>query len=379
MKAWILTAFYLWKDIWSRWLETPGAVLARLAVGVLLAGLMLLAQSALRLAERSLEVRVARMGADVIVVTESVTSDRHTHPSLGHLLRSAAPHADLIALRQVAPRAEDEFGRDLLVLVYDDDTLPALASLLATAPATPVHVINPQLPDGLPLRVTLDGRDYPAIVLRTPAWLQRHGAHQPLVLVPASIGHSWLETGWFETALLLTHGGNLPTLAAAVRTLLELEHRTHAQVQSPEALLSELADLRQLQQRAQTGAGLLGGIVVALVFGSIAVLEYRQNRFVAALLRSFGAPAPLIVIRYAVEALLLTAAAVLLAIWVLSTLHAWLFGLAGFEPALLQRTTFDPYASPLVWQQARWLALGALLSLLPVVFGLRQPVGRVLQ
>jgi hypothetical protein len=379
MKAWILTAFYLWKDIWSRWLETPGAVLARLAVGALLAGLMLLAQAALLLAERSLEIRVARLGAQVLAVTESVTGDPHARPALGQLLGPAAAHADLIALRQVAVPAEDEFGRDLLVLVYGDESLPALAPLLAAAPAAAVHVINPRLPVGLPLRVTLDGRDYASAVLPAPAWLQRHGANQPLVLVPATIGADWFGTGWFETALLINRTGDLPALAAAVRAILQWENRTHAQVQSPEALLNELADLRRLQYRAQTGAGLLGGLVVALVFGSIAVLEYRQNRFVAALLRSFGAPAPLIIIRYSVEALLLTTAAVLLALWPLVSLHGWLFGWAGFESALLQRTTFDPYTATLVWHQARWLVLGALLSLIPVAVGLSQPVGRVLQ
>lgn len=379
MKAWILTAFYLWKDIWSRWLETPGAVFARLAVGLLLAALMLLAQAALLLAERSLEVRVARMGAQVITITESVTSDATTRPSLGQLLRSVTDRADLIALRQVAARAEDEFDRTLLVLVYGDETLPALAPLLAAAPHAAVHVINPQLPQNLSLRITLDGRDYDSTVLHAPSWLQRYGANQPVVLVPASLGQSWLETGWFETVLLIERAGDLPTLAAAVRAVLQLEERTHAQVQSPEALLNELDELRHVQRRAQTGAGLLGGIVVALVFGSIAVLEYRQNRFVVALIRSFGAPTPLIVIRYAVEALILTATAVFLAVGLLVSLHSWPFALAGFEPALLQRTTLDPYSIELIWHQGQWLALGAVLSLIPVAFGLRQPVGRVLQ
>ena len=83
----------------------------------------------------------------------------------------------------------------------------------------------------------------------------------------------------------------------------------------------------------------------------------------------------MIVIRYAVEALILTIAAVALAVWILVSLHVWLFTLAGFEPALLQRNTLDPYSLSLVWHQAHWLALGALLSLLPVAFGLRQPFG----
>ena len=84
-------------------------------------------------------------------------------------------------------------------------------------------------------------------------------------------------------------------------------------------------------------------------------------------------------IRYAVEALILTTTAVLLAVWLLVSLHAWLFTLAGFETALLQRNTLDPYSLELIWHQARWLSLGAVLSLFPVAFGLRQPVGCVLQ
>jgi predicted lysophospholipase L1 biosynthesis ABC-type transport system permease subunit len=119
--------------------------------------------------------------------------------------------------------------------------------------------------------------------------------------------------------------------------------------------------------------------VVALVFGSIAILEYRQNRFIVALLRSFGAPAPLLLLRYAAEALLLVAVALLLVRQGIVLAHPALFALAGFEPGLLDRAVLDPYAWPAVWPQARWLLLGAALGVLPVAFALRQPVGKILQ
>lgn len=377
MKAWILTAFYLWKDIWSRWLETPGALLTRLLVAFLLAGLLLLAQAALQLAERSLELRVERMGAQTIVVNEAVAggTDR---PPLARLLPDA-PGAGLLALRQASVRAQDEFGAELRVLVHGRESLPALASLLGAAPDAAVHTVNPRLPAGLTLRVLIDGRDYTAVNLAPPASLQRFTTGQPVVLVPEAIGEAWLGTGWFETALVFDRSGDLPRLAAAIRALLRLEERHQAQIQSPEVLLDELQDLRQVQHRAQTGAGLVGGGVVALLFGSIAILEYRQNRYVAALLRSCGAPAPLLVARYAAEALLLSAVAVLAARLALAGLHGPLFGRLGLETGLLDRGHHDPYAWPLVWQQTRWLALGALVSLLPVAYSLRQPVGRILQ
>ncbi len=121
-------------------------------------------------------------------------------------------------------------------------------------------------------------------------------------------------------------------------------------------------------------------MAVALVFGSVAILEYRQNRFIVALLRSFGAPAPLLLLRYAAEALLLAAAAVLAARGILVATHGELFGkLAGFEPALLDRGVIDPYAWSELWRQARWLGLGAGLGVVPVALAMRAAVGRVLQ
>ncbi len=378
MKAWILTAFYLWKDIWSRWLETPGALLARLLVAFLLAGLMLLGQAAFILAGRSLESRVTRMGAQTLVINEAVSGGPDRQPTLGSMLQPV-PDAGLLSLRQASVQAQDEYGTSLRVMVYGPESAPALAALLGAAPDVAVHTFNPVLPAGLPLRVTLDGRDYPAVNLAAPASLQRIASGQALVLVPAAIGDAWLSTGWFETAFLFDRSGDLPLLATAVRTLLQLEDRRHAQLQSPEALLHELQELRQLQHRTQAAGGVIGGVVIALLFGSIAILEYRQNRYVAALLRSCGAPASLLTARYAVDALLIALAAILAARFTLAAVHGALFAPLGLETTLLDRNLVDPYAWPLVWQQTRWLALGALVSLLPVSLSLREPVGRVLQ
>lgn len=379
MKAWILTGFYLWKDIWSRWLETPGAFLARLGVGVLLAAIMLLGQAVLILAEHSLEARIARLGSNTLLITESATAPTGLQSHLAPLLQPATVRADFISLRRASIEARDEFGRDVTVLVYGTPSLPALAPFLAIAPDQPVHLIDPQLPAGLVVQVTINGRDYSGLNLAPPDWLSRMVSGQSIALIPETIGLDWLAQGWFETVLLVDQQGDLRTLAAAVRAILKLENRTYAHLQSPEQLLRELAKLRRTQDRVQTGAGLIGGIVVALVFGSIAILEYRQNRYVAALLRSFGAPAPLLVARYAIEAILITTIAVIVAQIMMLALHQTVFELIGFEPVLIDRQNLDPYTITLVWKQARWLLLGAGLSLIPVAFGLRQSVGRILQ
>jgi len=382
MKAWTLTAFYLWKDIWSRWLETPGAVLARLLVAVLLGALLLLAQAAFQLGERSLEARILRLGAQSLHLTEAVTGEPGRRPPLGALLAPLGERADLIALRQVPWVAQDEFGGEAVVLVYGPESLPALAPLLAGGRSHSVHLLAPTLPAGLPVSLHIAGADYPALTLAPPGWLARFAADRAVALVPVEMAGDWLQAGYYETTLALARDSDpaaLRRLAAALRALLVLEDRPTAQLQTPEALLDELDDLRSLQTRAQTGAGLAAGLVVAIVFGSIAVLEYRQNRYIVALLRSFGAPAGLLLLRYAGEALLVAAAAVLLARTGLAWVHAPLFGAAGFERGLLDRALLDPYAWGTVWPAARWLLLGGALSVVPVAAALRQPVGRILQ
>jgi hypothetical protein len=164
-----------------------------------------------------------------------------------------------------------------------------------------------------------------------------------------------------------------------VRTLLLVERRDTAQLQSPEVLLAEIAALETTRLRTQAGAGLAGGVALALVFGAIAGLEYRQNRYIVALLRSFGAPSLLVLLRYAAEAVILLALAGLAARALAITAHPVAFGFAGFEPGLLDRAFLDPYAWDAVWSQLRWLLAGAALSVAPIALALRQPVGKILQ
>src|SRR5690606_23980943 len=368
MKAWTLIAFYLSKDIWSRWLENPGAVLARLLVGVLLAALLLLAQAGFLLAGRSLETRVARLGAGTLLLTEVSGPDRTDRAPLGQLLAPPAERAELVAFRQLPVTARDPLRDDnLLVLAYGPETHATLAPVLAAAPSAAIHYLTADLPPGIPLDIELDGVQRRVITLAPPAWLARLPLFKPLLLLPDDQAAHWLRHGHLEFCLLLADPArpdSVRALADAVRTLLLIERRDTAQLQSPEVLLDEIRRLDQTRRRTQAAAGIAGGLVLALVFGAIAGLEYRQNRYIVALLRSFGAPATLVFLRYAAEALLLLALAGLGAHALVTALHAPLFSFAGFESGLLDRARLDPYAFDIVWPRFRWLLAGAALSVL---------------
>lgn len=383
MKAWTLIAFYLSKDIWSRWLEHPGAALARLLVGVLLAALLLFAQAGFLLAGRSLENRVARLGAGTLLLTEVAGPDRTDRAPLGEILTPLSARAELVAFRQLPVPARDPLrNTDLLVLAYGRATHAALAPSLAAAPAASLHYVTADLPPGLPLAIDLDGVPRQAVTLAPPAWLARLPLFKPLLLLPDEDAAPWLRQGHLEFCLLLADPAQpdaVRTLSDAVRTLLLVERRDTAQLQSPEQLLAEIAALETTRLRAQAGAGLAGGVALALVFGAIAGLEYRQNRYIVALLRSFGAPSVLVLLRYAAEALILLALAGLAARALAIAGHPIAFGFAGFEPGLLDRAIIDPYAWDAIWSQLRWLLAGAALSVAPIALALRQPVGKTLQ
>jgi hypothetical protein len=382
MKAWTLIVFYLSKDIWSRWLEHPGAVLARLLVGVLLAALLLFAQAGFMLAGRSLETRVARLGAGTLLLTEVSGPDRLDRAPLGEILSPLSTRAELLAFRQLPVPARDPLRGDLLVLAYGRATHAALAPALAGGPPSALHYITRDLPPGIRYEVELDGILREVVTVTPPAWLTRLPLFNPLLILPDDQAAHWLRQGHLEFCLLLADPNqpdSVRTLADAVRTMLLVERRDTAQLQSPETLLDEIQKLNVTRQRTQAAAGLAGGVVLALVFGAIASLEYRQNRYIVALLRSFGAPSFLVLLRYAVEAALLLALAGLGAFLLATQLHPWLFGFAGFELGLLDRAMLDPYAWAEVWSQLRWLLVGAILSVLPISLALRQPVGKILQ
>src|SRR6185369_16511106 len=76
MKSSTLIASYLWKDTWSRWLEQPSSVLARLFVGGVLVTVATVILVAYHLLEQNLVSRLESFGLNTIIASESIaTSD----------------------------------------------------------------------------------------------------------------------------------------------------------------------------------------------------------------------------------------------------------------------------------------------------------------
>ncbi len=382
MRAWILIASYQLKDISRRWLETPGGVCARLAVAILLVTLMFLVTATFQLAAKSIESRILRLGVNTLVVRVPVSPDdiANGRPPPDRLLAPLATRGDLLALKSLYATALDEYGHSLAPLSYADTALPALAPLLA-GPGTSDgrYLLTSVLPEGLPVHVYVDNIEFTALTRPLPAALARLAPVESLLLFPESSVEEIVRRGHQSLVLFsATDPAAVPALAEATSALLNASDYRNYNLQSAAAWIEELTTLRSTQTRWQGIVAAACTAVLVLVFGSLAVLEYRQTAYIGALLRSFGTPGWVLVLRYLVEAALLLAAAGLLARLLVTSVHEPLFRLAGFESAWLNLERLHPYhlaANPAVPVA---LAAAAFLSVLPVAWSLRRPVGRTL-
>ncbi len=383
MRAWILIASYQLKDISRRWLETPGGVLARLSVATLLCCLMLLLTATFHLAAKSLESRILSLGVNTLVVRAPVSAEdlREGRPPPDRLLAPLALSGDVLALKTLYATAQSEYGESLVPLAYADLSLPALAPLLdGPGLGDGRYLLSNHLPADIPVHIYLDQVEFTALTRPLPAALSALSIGESLLLLPEDSVEEIVRRGHQSLVVFsAAYAAEVPQLAEAARATLLASGLRNIQLQSAAAWIEELDALRATRTRWQRIAAAACTAVLVLVFGSLAVLEYRQNRYIAALLRSFGTPRWVLLVRYLGEGVLLLALAGFAARLIVTAAHAPLFRLAGFDSAWLGLDRLDPYtlaANPAI---PLALAASALLSVLPVAISLRQPVGKILQ
>jgi hypothetical protein len=381
MKFSILIVSYLSKDTWKRWCEQPGSPLARWFVTALLVTVATVILVAFQLLERGLQDRLARFGLDTLLVRQNVTPGSVAFFRQGDgpdALGVLASNGRKLRLRQLFVRASTEWQQEnLYVFSYPPNAMPLLTGMLTAD--TPVICLSDSLPLGAETQVQIGHRTLLAKVARPQNWL-RGLAMDSIILVPQGWIEEEEEMGWIETTVFQRSSKAPPMdrIINAVYTLSSVDQRQPPQIQSALPLVRELEDLKRRRvQWEGLLAAMLGG-AVALVYGAIAVLEFRQNLFVGALLRSFGAPSFLLYLKYWIENVLLVNFAAFTAVMLTAILHSEIFGGLGLPREALNSSGGNPFLSAEVLSVFLWINAGALLSSLPVAIGLRQPVGEIL-
>jgi hypothetical protein len=349
-------------------------------VGSLLVTVATVILVAFNLLERNLRTRLENFGVNTIISREVVPStDPAALPNQIRPDRLAAldRYGEKIRLRQLYSRARVPWQREITTMTYTDEALPLLSGLLHTN--TPLICFSESMPENALVEVNLERQDGVAVV-RKPHGFFRPVMNQTVLLVPQGWAPDAERLGYVEMVVFRrkTEELSISHFVSAIQNLFSMDEKNPPQLQSAVGMIKELESLQSRQAQWRSAMAGLLGLAVALVFGAIAVLEFRQNAYVSALLRSFGAPGKSLYLRQWLENAALANLAAISAILLLACFHKELFGALGFPSDLLNLKNANPYFS---WEMAMvllWVNVGAFLSSLSVAIGLKKPVGEIL-
>ena len=142
--------------------------------------------------------------------------------------------------------------------------------------------------------------------------------------------------------------------------------------------IDELHDLQTLQRKGRTGLLLFVLLLIVMVYGSIAIFEYRQNIYTTALIKSFGIPKAALFFRYLVDSLILLFISLLIALVLAKTLHGLIFSYAGFSEAGWMLKSLAPYSIENIKLLLIVILASGVTGNVPILIALNRSIGRIL-
>lgn len=379
MKSWTLIVSYLWKDTFSRWLEQPGSPLARWFTATILVAVAATIMVSLKFLENEVHDRLKQFGMNTLLVRETLSFSDPELVISGQRDNRLAPLANngsLLRLNRLFVQGKTEWQNDLSIFTYPPNPPISITKLLSTE--TPLLCLSTSLPENVLVQITVNHRSGLAIT-RHPNNQFRPISAEPLLLVP----QGWLpeieRLGNVETTLFLRDPDALPmpAIVDAVQTLYATENR-NIQIQSPLHFIQSWEELKKIQHRYRFGLAGVLGLALALIYGVISVMEFRQNIFISALLRSFGVSSFWLWSRQWLENTWLANAAAVTAIGLLYLLQDNLFNAMRLTDGAMPFLSFKAVLGTEILMILVWVNLGALISSIPVAIGLQKPIGKIL-
>lgn len=379
MRSLILILIYLTKDVLRSWVTTPGAFFARILVTTALATLFLMVNAGFVLSERAIDQKIESMGVRTIFVSAPHSGSATTQASLAGLLAPLSDHGTYLPIKIPFIRGEIVGGAAVEVVMYREEALTGLVELipeLANFDSSKVLLMH-GFPQGFEQRVDFASFRFDASTLAPTSVFTAISRNRPVLLLPEG-GFSSVVGQSYQEAILLKVDDvqDIHMCVEVIKLLLESEGYERYSFVNAVDLLRELESMQAVSLKGRSLAGSMVALIIILVFGSIAVFEYRQNVFNFALIKSFGISAGFIALRYHLEALVLMAAAYGFSVTLGRLVHQDLFATMGFSRTLA--ASVDVYSISQTGNLIIILVASATIGSLPICFALRKPVGRVL-
>jgi hypothetical protein len=371
MNWWISIVFYLWRNSLRRWLEQPLGLLSKLLIAALIGGLGALVISGAAYLGDELDRQLSSRDALAIMVTESVSTSRANamiSPEDTEEAAWAEVAVESIVLYQSPVTGAVEAMRELELIGLRNPEIHGYPETLV--------LISERRPPGETTTVNLDGFRVEALILPPTGKMAGFGMQNEFLIAPLNRIAPLLQRGFFRKIhLQVASLEEMRRVHDIVDVMKTVENR-RINIISTRDLLERLALIRKVQGYVLLTASLGSALVLGLTCGALAWMEFREDRYLLALIRSFGIGRPTLLMHSVMENCMVAVfgvicglAAILLAI---ASLDLDQFGLAWLQTVNLSGR-----------REIIGLIFGAfcggLLSCLPIGIGLHKPLGLVLK
>ena len=337
-------------------------------------------QAGFLITERAVERKIKGFGLNTLIVRSYDTNKKESFPRFDELFGLLSNKGTFLPFNVLHAKAQLAGKKKAKVIIYKEEAIPVLHRLL------PIQNIKNQVfltthtyPEAMQVRAEISSYFFDAEALKPHPVFRFISSSEPLLFLPDSMSSVFQQFSRQQTILFMAEDpATLPGIIPTIETLLKAEGFERFEISSPMKWIGQLEGIREFRIKAQAMGGSFVGLLIVLIFGSIAIFEYRQNIFATALFKSFGLNSIHLMFRYLVDVLLLLLISFIMAIEIAQLLHRVVFELAGFDSGLLFLTSFNPYEITENSFLMILLVITAGVSIIPICFALKKPVGKVL-
>jgi hypothetical protein len=379
MRFSILT--YLIKDTIICWIKTPGSLAARVLLATSLLFLYLIVNSGFMMSEMLIKSKIEKLGANNVLLRASPAVGSTVRPKLSHLLSPLEAYGTTLFLELSYVKAKLPGEERVQVVIYADSSLQALTHYMpdlfdkkeAIFYATLGHIAN------YPIRANLKGVYFDATPIKLPSILGFASRNKPILLIPDQLATPIPDSSRSEIMIFqINELADLERVTHRIDEVLAAEGFDRYYITSSSKWANELNDLQAMQRKGRGGLVTFVLLLTVMVYGSIAVFEYRQNIYTTALIKSFGIPKAALFLRYLLESLMLLFASLLIAVVLAKSLHVVIFSHAGFGDAAWMLESLAPYSIANIKFLLVIISASGVIGNIPILLALNRSIGRIL-
>lgn len=372
MNWWTSIVYYLWQNSINRCIEQPLGVVSKLAIAALIGTLGAVMMLGAIFLGDELHRQLVSRDALAVQLQEVVSSKR-----AGHFLDSQddedaywkqLSNEVLILYRLQASATRDRRGSIPIYAMKNPEQMGYPDTLL---------LITKRVPQGVLVPVNMDTTR--ALLLAMPPigpQMETLANDGELVLGSTKRLVPLLKSGFTRHLMLQAKSLAEIERMQAVVDVMKVRENRRIYMNSSLPLLLKIREISVIQKYILVAVTLGSALTLGLICGALAWMEFREERYLLALIRSFGVGRRLLLAHAVVENCLVSIIGVLLGIAVVAlaavVLQGGVLNLAWLDNGQLMSTR-------VLGVLMAGALMGGLLSCLPIAIGLKTPIGLILK